>query len=125
MERRLAAKPEPRRARKPRLSGSRLPAAHACMGSILAFGLPVSVRAEGRPNFIFIFTDDQGRADLSAHDSIEQRNATAEYPDIAAEPEAKFAAWAAELSPPGLPTRPLNSHGQRRSGYGVGHQAPY
>lgn len=42
-----------------------------------------------------------------AGDRSEQKNVIAEHPDIAAEMEAALAAWAAELSPPGLPERPL------------------
>jgi arylsulfatase A-like enzyme len=55
---------KPKRAQKPRLHP---PAVQACLGSCLALGLAVSIRAEDRPNFIVILTDDQGYADLRAH----------------------------------------------------------
>ncbi len=51
-----------------------------------------------------------------ASDRGEQRNVIAEHPDIAADLEAKLAAWADEMSPPGLPDGPLN--GQEHGWYG-------
>jgi len=38
-----------------------------CLGPVLALGIAVTGRADERPNFIVIFTDDQGYADLGAH----------------------------------------------------------
>jgi arylsulfatase A-like enzyme len=51
-----------------------------------------------------------------ARDRGEQKNVIADHPDIASDLEAKLAAWAGKMSPPGLPDGPLND--QERGWYG-------
>ena len=51
-----------------------------------------------------------------ARDRGEQKNVIANHPNIAADLEAKLAAWAGKMSPPGLPDGPLN--GQEHGWYG-------
>ena len=57
-----------------------------------------------------------------ARDRGEQKNVIAEHPDIAKGLEAKLAAWADEMSPPGLPDGPLN--GQERAWFGYYFKDP-
>jgi arylsulfatase A-like enzyme len=59
-----------------------------------------------------------------ARDRSEQKNVIAEHPDIAAELEVKLAAWTGELSPPGLPDRPLNGQEQAWYDFYFGEGAP-
>ena len=59
-----------------------------------------------------------------ARDRSEQKNVIAEHPDIAAELEAKLAAWAGELSPPGWPDRPPNGAEQAWYDFYFGEGAP-
>lgn len=57
-----------------------------------------------------------------AQDRGERKNLIAEHPDLAAELEAKLAAWAGEMSPPGLRGRPLNAGEQGVYDYYFGNE---
>jgi arylsulfatase A-like enzyme len=65
------------------------------------------LRAGGDRKMLFDLAGDRG----------EQKNVIAEHPDIAADLEAKLAAWADKMSPPGLPAGPLNDQEQGWYGY--------
>jgi len=56
-----------------------------------------------------------------ARDRGEHQDVIAEHPEVAAELESKLAAWAGELSPPGLPGRPLNEQEQGWYGFYFGN----
>ncbi len=68
------------------------------------------LRAGGDRKMLFDLAGDRG----------EQKNVIADHPDIASELEAKLAAWAGKMSPPGLPEGPLNGQEQRWYGYYFG-----
>ena len=68
------------------------------------------LRAGGDRKMLFNLARDRG----------EQKNVIADYPDIAADLEAKLAAWADKMSPPGLPDGPLNDQEQGWYGYYFG-----
>jgi arylsulfatase A-like enzyme len=68
------------------------------------------LRAGGNRKMLFDLARDRG----------EQKNVIADHPDIASELEAKLAAWADEMSPPGLPEGPLNGQEQGWYGYYFG-----
>jgi len=65
--------------------------------------------AAARPNFIIIFTDDQGCADFGAQGVRDDLKTppldalAAEHPDKVTDLRAKLDTWTQQLRPPGLP----------------------
>jgi arylsulfatase A-like enzyme len=72
------------------------------------------LRAGGDRKMLFDLARDRG----------EQKNVIADHPDIAADLEAKLAAWADEMSPPGLPHGLLNDQEQGWYEYYFGKVTP-